>query len=58
MSMSLPQQALFLVALSLTSIVLDLALANGWGPELTGWSVAGIFGAAFFVSARYFSRRA
>lgn len=58
MSMSMPQQVLFLAALSITSVVLEVALTHDWGPELTGWSVAAVFGSAFLVSARFFSRRA
>jgi hypothetical protein len=51
--MPLRQQAAFLVALVLTSIVLEVALAHDWGPEATGWSVAAIFGAAFLINARF-----
>lgn len=58
MLMSRPQQVLFLIALSATSLVLEVALTHDWGPELTGWSVAAVFGVAFVLSARFFSRRA
>lgn len=48
------QRIAFVVAGSLTSVILELALAFDWGQELTGWSVAAVICATYAVKARFF----
>jgi len=52
------QHVLLATPVILTSLILELALAQDWGPELTGWSVAAVFFIAFFLSLRFPNRQA
>jgi lipopolysaccharide export LptBFGC system permease protein LptF len=52
MFMRLRDSTLLLIAIILTSLLLELALTHDWSPVLTGWSVAIIFTAVFLIATR------